>query len=56
MLVRPDLCSLVFSSHGASKVKLRTLECFTLYLRNHQSGNLRTKGNCICSIRSMEVI
>jgi hypothetical protein len=27
------LCSLVFSGHGVSNVKLRILECFTLYLR-----------------------
>jgi hypothetical protein len=36
-----SLCYLVFSYHGALNVKLRTLEYFMLYLRNHQSGNLR---------------
>ncbi len=27
-----NLCSSIYSSHGASSVKLRILECFTLYL------------------------
>ncbi len=46
----PSLCSLIFSGHGTSNVKLRILECFTLYLRNRQSGNLRA----ICGLRSIE--
>ncbi len=50
----PSLCSLVFSGHGTSNVKLRILECFTLYLRNRQSGNLRAIENCICGLRSIE--
>jgi hypothetical protein len=50
----PSLCSLVFSGHGTSNVKLRILECFTLYLRNPQSGNLRAIENCICGLRSIE--
>jgi hypothetical protein len=33
----PSLCFLVFSGHGVLNVKLRTLEYFTLYLRNRQS-------------------
>jgi hypothetical protein len=45
---------LVFSGHGALNVKLRTLENFTLYLRNRQSGNLRAIESCVCSIRSIE--
>ncbi len=50
----PSLCSLVFRGHRASNVKLRILECFTLYLRNRQSGNLRAIENCICGLRSIE--
>jgi hypothetical protein len=49
-----SLCSLVFRGHRASNVKLRILECFTLYLRNRQSGNLRAIENCICGLRSIE--
>jgi hypothetical protein len=49
----PRLCYLVFSGHGALNVKLRTLECFTLYLRNRQSWNLRAIESCVCIIRSM---
>ncbi len=44
----------VFSGHGALNVKLRTLENFTLYLRNRQSVNLRAIESCVCSIRSIE--
>jgi hypothetical protein len=44
----------LFSFHGALNVKSGTLECFTLYLRNRQSGNLRAIENCVCSIRSLE--
>jgi hypothetical protein len=33
----PSLCSLVFRGHRASNVKLRILECFTLYLRGLRS-------------------
>ncbi len=47
-------CYLVFSGHGALNVKLRTLEYFTLNLRNRQSGNLRAIESCVCSIRSIE--
>jgi len=50
----PSLCSLVFRGHRAWNVKLRILECFTLYLRNRQSGNLRAIENCICGLRSIE--
>ncbi len=50
----PSLCSLVFRGHRASNVKLRILECFTLYLRNRQSGNLQAIENCICGLRSIE--
>jgi hypothetical protein len=50
----PSKCSSVFSGHGTSNVKLRILECFTLYLRNRQSGNLRAIENCICGLRSIE--
>jgi hypothetical protein len=50
----PSLCYLVFSSHGALNVKLRTLEYFTLYLRNRQSRNLRAIESCVSSIRSIE--
>jgi len=50
----PNLCSLVFSGHGLSNVKLRILECFTLYLRNGQSGNLWSIENFICSLRFIE--
>ncbi len=50
----PSPCSLVFRGHRASNVKLRILECFTLYLRNRQSGNLRAIENCICGLRSIE--
>ncbi len=31
-----------------------TLEYFTLYLRNRQSGNSRAIESCVCSIRSIE--
>ncbi len=54
MLVRAQPVLLVFSGHGALNVKLRTLENFTPYLRNRQSGNLRAIESCICSIRSIE--
>jgi hypothetical protein len=50
----PSLCSLVFRGHRAANVKLRILECFTLYLCNRQSGNLRAIENCICGLRSIE--
>jgi hypothetical protein len=50
----PSLCSLVFRGHRASNVKLRILECITLYLRNRQSGNLQAIENCICGLRSIE--
>ncbi len=50
----PSLCSLVFRGQRASNVKLRILECFTLYLHNRQSGNLRAIENCICGLRSIE--
>jgi len=50
----PSLCYSVFSGHGALNVKLRTLENFTLYLRNRQSGNLWAIESCVCSIRSIE--
>jgi hypothetical protein len=42
------------ASQGVLNVKLCTLECFTLYLRNRQSENLRAIENCVCSIRSIE--
>ncbi len=45
----PSLCYLVFSGHGAWNIKLRTLEYFTLYLRNRQSENLRAIESCVCS-------
>ncbi len=45
---------LVFSGHGALNVKLRTLEGFTLHLRNLQSGNLQAIEYCVFSIRSIE--
>jgi hypothetical protein len=53
MLVRlpPVLFSL--SSLSVSSVKLRTLENFTLYLRNSWSLNLRAIENCICGLRSI---
>ena len=54
MLVRAQLVLFSFLRHGALNVKLRTLEYFTLYLRNRQSGNLRTIENCICGLRSIE--
>jgi hypothetical protein len=50
----PNLCYLVCSGHGALNVKFRTLEYFTLYLRNRQSGNLKAIESCVCSIRSIE--
>ncbi len=50
----PSLCYLVFSGHGALNIKLRTLEYFTLYLHNRQSGNLRAIESCVCSIRPIE--
>jgi hypothetical protein len=50
----PSLCSLLFRGHRALNVNLRILECFTLYLRNRQSGNLRALENCICGLRSIE--
>ncbi len=37
----PHLYSLVYSIHGTSRIKLRILECFTLYLRNGWSINLK---------------
>jgi hypothetical protein len=46
-LFAPSLCYLVFSGHGALNVKLRTLEYFTLYLRNRQSGNLGAIESCV---------
>ncbi len=52
--LRSTVCYLVFSGHGALNVKLRTLKYFTLYLRNHQNGNLRAIESCICGIRSIE--
>jgi hypothetical protein len=54
MLVRAQLVLFSFLRHGMLNVKLRTLEYFTLYLRNRQSGNLRTIENCICGLRSIE--
>ncbi len=54
MLVRAQLVLFSFLRHGALNVKLSTLEYFTLYLRNRQSGNLRTIENCICGLRSIE--
>ncbi len=54
MLVRAQLVLFSFLRHGMLNVKLRTLEYLTLYLRNRQSGNLRTIENCICGLRSIE--
>jgi hypothetical protein len=54
MLVRAWLVLFSFLQHGGLNVKLRTLEYFTLYLRNRQSGNLRTIENCICGLCSIE--
>ncbi len=54
---RPQKCWITLNlCHGASSVKLRILECFTLYLPNGRGINLRAIKNCICDLRSIDVI
>jgi hypothetical protein len=54
MLVRVPPVFFSLPSHGATSVKLRILQNFTLYLRNSWSINLRAIENCICGLRSIE--
>jgi len=46
----PHLYSLVYSIHGTSRIKLRILECFTLYLRNAWSINLQATEIFFCGL------
>ncbi len=54
MLVRAQAVFFGFLRPWRMNVNLRRLECFTSYLRNGQSGNLRAIENCICGLRSIE--
>jgi hypothetical protein len=54
MLVRTQAVLFGFLWPCRMNVNLRRLECFTSYLRNSQSGNLRAIENCICGLRSIE--
>jgi hypothetical protein len=54
MMVRAQAVFFGFLRPWRTNVNLRRLECFTSYLRNGQSGNLRAIENCICGLRSME--
>jgi hypothetical protein len=54
MLVRAQAVFFGFLRPLRMNVNLRRLECFTSYLRNGQSGNLRAIENCICGLRSIK--
>jgi hypothetical protein len=54
MLVRTQAVFFGFLRPWHMNVNLRRLECFTSYLHNGQSGNLRAIENCICGLRSIE--
>jgi hypothetical protein len=53
MLVRLRPVFFSLPNHGLPSVKFRSLENFTLYLRNSLSLNLRAIENCICGLRSI---